>query len=274
MFKAPPTPKFLLCFDFDGTLLDHESDPQFHPAMADLLRELRKRGGAWAINTGRSLGQTVLGINQHLFVKPDYIISQECEIYRPGFFKEWTDFGSWNRNARKAHAGFVRKQEKFLHAVRAHVESHPGAIFLLGDLGEVGVVAEDDEQLDQICVFINQLMAHNPSIGYHRNGRYMRFSHAAYSKGTALRELGRLLNVPASRIFAAGDNYNDLSMLDPAIAGMIACPANGLDAIKQHVQKMGGFVASRCASEGMIEALHHFFKTPLPPAFSNPSLLA
>lgn len=274
MLKAPPSPNLLLCFDFDGTLLNHESDPQFHPAMADLLRDFRKSGGAWAINTGRSLSQTLQGIEQHLFVKPDYIIAQECEIYRPGFFREWTDFGSWNRNARKAHAGFINKQEKFLHAVRDHVETHPRAVFLLGDLGEVGIVAEDDAQLDQICIYVDQLMAHNTSVGYHRNGRYLRFSHAAYSKGTALRELGRLLNIPAERIFAAGDNYNDLSMLDPSIAGLLACPANALDPVKQHVQHHGGFIASRCASEGMLEALHHFFKAPLPPAFSNPTVMA
>jgi HAD superfamily hydrolase (TIGR01484 family) len=269
-----PPPSLILCFDFDGTLVNHESDPQFHPAMADVLREFRRRGAVWVVNTGRSLSQTLAGLAQHhIFLLPDFIIAQECELYRPGFFRAWRDYGSWNSRARKEHANFVSKHEKLLVAVRSHVATHPGAAFLLGNLGEVGVVARDDAQLDEICVLIDELCAREPEVGYHRNGRYLRFSHADYSKGSALRELGRLLNVPSERIFAAGDNYNDLSMLDLNIAGNLACPGNALEPIKQHVRASGGFVANRVASEGMLEALAHFFKAPMPafPAATVPS---
>ena len=59
--------------------------------------------------------------------------------------------------------------------------------------------------------------------------------------------------------FAAGDNYNDLTMLDTQVARMIACPANVLPPIKVHVREQGGFIANSIASTGMIEALQHFF---------------
>lgn len=260
---AKPAPSLLLCFDFDGTLVNHETDPQFHPALADMLRDLRRRGAVWVVNTGRSLSQTLEGIAQHnLFLLPDYIIAQECEIYRPGFFKAWTDFGSWNRHAHKAHDRFVSKHRKFLEQVRQHVQARGGAEFLMGDLGKVGVVAEDDAKMDEIGYYIDELLLREPEVGYHRNGRYLRFSHSAYSKGTALRELARLLHVPIQRIYAAGDNYNDLSMLDSRIAGCIACPSNALDPVKGHVQQHGGFVADFPASEGMMQALQHFFFKP------------
>jgi hydroxymethylpyrimidine pyrophosphatase-like HAD family hydrolase len=106
---------------------------------------------------------------------------------------------------------------------------------------------------------IEERRARQPDIGYHRNGRYLRFSHADFSKGTALRELGRLLKVPPNKIFAAGDNYNDLPMLDVRIAAHLACPSNALDPVKAHVRERGGFVSSRPASEGMMEALQSFF---------------
>ena len=257
---AKPPPSLLLCFDFDGTLVHHEGELAFHPGMGDMLRELRRRGAAWVVNTGRSLQQTLEGVSQHnLFMLPDYIIAQECEVYRPGFFRAWTDYGSWNRKARAAHEQFMSNHAAFIRDMREHVAGNTKAEFLLGNFGEVGIVAVDEPELDEICKVIEQRRARQPDIGYHRNGRYLRFSHADFSKGTALRELGRLLNVPRDRIFAAGDNYNDLPMLDVGIATNIACPSNALEPIKEHVRERGGFVATKPASEGMMEALQHFF---------------
>lgn len=258
---AKPPPNLLLCFDFDGTLINHEGEPHFHPGMGDMLRDFRKRGAAWVVNTGRSLSQTLEGLAQHhVFQLPDFIIARECEIYCPGFFKPWKDFGSWNKKARYAHEHFVTQHQAFLQEVRDHVLTHTKAEFLLGDLGNVGVVATDDAELDTICEFIALKSGGQRDIGYHRNGRYLRFSHTNYSKGTALRELARLIKVPTLRIFAAGDNYNDLSMLDRVVAGNIACPVNALEPVKEHVLSHGGFVASKPASEGMMQALDHFFK--------------
>jgi hypothetical protein len=48
-------------------------------------------------------------------------------------------------------------------------------------------------------------------------------------------------------------------MLDQAEAGNIACPVNALDAVKTHVETQGGYLASRVASEGMMESLQYFF---------------
>lgn len=256
---SKPTPNFLLCFDFDGTLVDHSGEPPFHPALADMLREFRRRGAAWLVNTGRGLNQTLEGIGQHsLFLLPDFIIAQECEIYRPGFFKPWKDFGSWNRRARKAHDHFVEKHRRYLAEVKEHVDATQ-AEFLMGDFGQVGIVAQDEPELDRICDYLETRSQQYPDVGYHRNGRYLRFSHKDFSKGSALRELGRLLKLPPQRIFAAGDNHNDLSMLDTRVAAHIACPSNALDPIKEHVTRQGGFVCSKPASEGMIEALEYFF---------------
>ncbi len=256
---AKPPPSLILSFDFDGTLVHHETDPPFHPALTDMLRDFRKQGAVWVVNTGRSLSQTLVGLGQHnIFMLPDYIIAQECEIYRPGFFKAWTAFGSWNRKASYAHDHFVEKHRVFLNEVKEHVSTRR-AEFLMGDLGQVGIVAEDDVELDEICRFMEDKLNAQKEVGYHRNGRYLRFSHAAYSKGTALRELARLLKVPAANVFAAGDNYNDLAMLDTGIAANIACPSNALDPVKEHVLAQGGFVATQPASEGMIQALQHFF---------------
>src|SRR3954466_15829557 len=141
---AKATPNLLLCFDFDGTLVNHEAAPAFHPELGELLREFRRKGAAWVVNTGRSLQQTLEGLNQHnVFLLPDYIIAQECQLYRPGFFRSWTDFGTWNRRARIAHDHFVEKHAAFLTAMREYVARNTKAEFLMGSFGEVGIVAVD-----------------------------------------------------------------------------------------------------------------------------------
>lgn len=257
---AKPRHTFILCFDFDGTMVHPESDPAFHPGLGQMIQQLRNLGAAWVINTGRSLQQTLQGLGQHgIFMKPDFIIAQECEIYKPGLIAEWKDFGSWNRDARRAHERFMRDHRPSLDAIRNLVETKTSASFLEGDFGQVGIVASSDAELDGICEYIDAHTREFPEIGYHRNGIYLRFSHSGYSKGSALGELARLLDLDASRCFAAGDNYNDLSMLDTRYARQIACPGNALPPIKEVVQRRGGFVASKTASEGMIEALGHYF---------------
>jgi hydroxymethylpyrimidine pyrophosphatase-like HAD family hydrolase len=258
---AAPQYRFILSFDFDGTLVHPEgSQFRFHPGMGEMLRQLQGQGAALVINTGRSLSQTLTGIGQYgMFIKPDFIIAQECEIYKPGWFSQWVDFGPWNKQARKAHQRFMKQHQTFLDDIRCLVETQTKGQFLTGDLGEVGIVAHSDEELDEVCQHIEQYSARQPDIGYHRNGIYLRFSHAGYSKGSALAELARLLGLSSAQCFAAGDNYNDLSMLDPRIAQMIACPGNALPAIKAHVQRHGGYVAQSEASTGMMEALTHYF---------------
>lgn len=252
--------RFILCFDFDGTLVHPEGEFRFHPALGDMIRGLRQQGAAWVINTGRSLGQTLQGLAQYgIFQDPDFIIAQECEVYKPGFFSSWTDFGPWNRHARKAHERFLRENRSFLADIKKHVEQQTRGEYMEGDLGQVGIVAHSEEELDQVCAVIEEHRRSAPEVGYHRNGIYLRFSHAAYSKGTALGELCRLLELTSNDCFAAGDNHNDLSMLDSRFARMIACPGNALEPIKHHVRNQGGFVANGVASNGMIEALRHFF---------------
>lgn len=257
---AIPKHRFILCFDFDGTLVHPEREPVFHPGLGQMIKLLRGQGAAWVINTGRSLGQTLEGLVQNgIFMEPDFIIAQESDIYKPGFFSRWTDYGSWNRLARRAQERFAKDHQAALQEIRRMVETQTKASFITGSEGDMGIVGTSDLEMDGICAYIETHARQFPDIGYHRNGIYLRFSHSGYSKGTALSELARLLGLDASACFAAGDNFNDLSMLDPRYARMIACPGNALEPVKQIVQSKGGFIASRVASEGMMEALTHFF---------------
>jgi hypothetical protein len=56
-------------------------------------------------------------------------------------------------------------------------------------------------------------------------------------------------------VFAAGDHFNDLSMLSEVVAGEVACPANAIAEVKSVVSRLGGFVAERAGGLGIADAL-------------------
>jgi hydroxymethylpyrimidine pyrophosphatase-like HAD family hydrolase len=113
--------------------------------------------------------------------------------------------------------------------------------------------------MDAICRFIETKRFQFPDFGYQRNSIYLRFCHSAYDKGVALGELQRLTGISSEETFAAGDNFNDLPMLNLAFARFLACPSNALEDVKAAVRKQGGFVASEDSGFGICEALRHFF---------------
>ena len=110
-----------------------------------------------------------------------------------------------------------------------------------------------------ICEWIDQAAPAWPDLGYQRNSIWLRFTHQAYHKGSALQEVRRLLNLGPEFTFAAGDNFNDLSMLQHSVAHGIASPANAIPEVAAHVASLGGYLSSEDSTLGMVDALHHYF---------------
>jgi HAD superfamily hydrolase (TIGR01484 family) len=249
----------ILCFDFDGTLVEHGGEPEFHPELRERLREFRARGAFFVINTGRTLRETLQGINNHgLLLMPDYIVAAERDIYeyRNG---NWRDFGKWNKTARKTHDLFLKEHARFFSHLTNQLHLYTKARFIQDDHGDTGVVSSHEEEMDGIVGYLEEHRERLPGLGWQRNGIYLRFMHRDHNKGSALRELGRMVGSSPQLTFSAGDNFNDLSMLQPVVAGHIACPSNAIPEVKEQVLGHGGFLASRPASQGMIEALDHYY---------------
>ncbi|VDG25867.1 Cof-type HAD-IIB family hydrolase [Lactiplantibacillus mudanjiangensis] len=62
------------------------------------------------------------------------------------------------------------------------------------------------------------------------SGRYVEFNQAGVDKGSASVQLGQLLGIQPSEIIAAGDNSNDLPMLNAV--GLPVSVANGIESVK------------------------------------------
>jgi len=124
----------------------------------------------------------------------------------------------------------------------------------------VGIKAADDEEMDRFIAYLHAARAPDSLFHYQRNTIFLRFCHAHYSKGAALGELCRLTGIEPAETFTAGDHHNDLSMLDGRFARWPAAPGNAIDEVKAAVRNAGGYIATARCSEGVLEALRHFFE--------------
>ncbi len=249
----------LLSTDFDGTLVDHFSTPPAVPALFELLRELRGRGVQWAVNTGRELVHIEEGLREFSFpIEPDFVLTAEREVFHRGPDGRWRDYGDWNARCYLAHEALYAEAKPFLQDIQGYlqrdVEAHP--IYEGGRM--IGLAASSETEMDRVCQFLDRERVRVPGFHYQRNTVYVRFCHEDYSKGTALSELGRLIGVPREHIFAVGDHFNDLPMLDGVHAHFVACPGNAVAEVKKQVRQSGGYVAEAEYSGGVVEALRYF----------------
>ena len=250
----------LISTDFDGTLVEHDRRPAVTPELFLALRELRERGVQWAVNTGRTLGHMQEGLTAEFGfpIQPDYALVEERDIYRRGADGKWEPFGDWNERGEAHHAELFRMAGPLLGEVLAFLERFDGAT-AIHDRGRfVGAVTRTNEDMDRLCHFLDGVRERLRVFSYQRNTIYVRFCHEAYSKGTALGELARMLGIPSDAVFAAGDHHNDIPMLDGSFARWVMCPANACEEVKLTVRTAGGYLAQGIASAGVVEALRHF----------------
>mgnify|MGYP000058561255 FL=1 len=260
-FTEADSPRWLLSFDFDGTLVDPDEDPAVSADFFELMKEMRSaHKSCWGINTGRSLMQAVQGLIDARFpILPDYIIAREREIYLPNKFGRWVGNEDWNKRCEREHHKLFRQCRKVLKGLKQWVEDETAAVWGIQKEEPAGIVASTASEMDMIVRKIDGEIESKTSLSYQRNGIYLRFSHKHFHKGTAMLEVARLMGLSKQHAFAVGDSHNDLDMLDPEMAEMLACPANACPEVKLQVARVGGYVATRKASRGVVDALRAHF---------------
>ena len=251
----------VLAFDFDGTLHDPAGTPPVPTEFFELLQRLRHAQPlAWGINTGRSLPQMVEGFSEsHFPLLPDWVVAREREIYFSGSGGCWRPLARWNRSCDKQLHRLFKRTRKLLRDIRHLVEQSTGAQWIAIDAEPAGILARTDEEMEWIVGKLQGLASAEPLLSWQRNSIYLRFGHRDFQKGSSLSEVARQYALDASACFCIGDSHNDLEMLDPRHARMVACPGNALADVRHRVAAVGGYQAQALHGAGVIEALQHFF---------------
>jgi hydroxymethylpyrimidine pyrophosphatase-like HAD family hydrolase len=251
----------LLSTDFDGTLIAIGSQGRCSPGFAAALDQHKRSDGLWAINTGRSLDHAIEGIKGFdAPVVPDFLLTNEREIFRRTARGHWTPYGDWNSISRRRHRELFDQALEVLAVVERLAQESGHITILYENELPAGLVTSSEDVMERVASSIQNEASRVPDFSFQRNTIYLRFCHRDYHKGSALGELCRLERIEAREVFAAGDHFNDLSMLDGSYAKMTACPANAIQPVKELVRHSQGYIAQNCWADGVAEALDFFGK--------------
>ncbi|HAB15298.1 MAG TPA: HAD hydrolase family protein [Verrucomicrobiota bacterium] len=248
----------LISTDFDGTIHEDFAHAPVPEAFQNRVAALQARGVIWVINTGRDLASLMESIGRaHMRVLPDFAVTVEREIYRHvrGHYEA---VEPWHTNCIRAHTGLFSDYAGELAELFSMLEAKYDATFYNDSWSPVCVIARTNGQMDAIQQELDTFCAAVPDLAPVRNDVYLRLSHRRYSKGTALQEIQRLLELRPEQTFAAGDHLNDLPMLRREVAHWLVTPYNGLPRVKAQVEGEGGFLALQSCAAGVLEGLDRF----------------
>lgn len=258
----------LISTDFDGTIYDGSAPDPVDRGLVEHLEAARTGGAVWVINTGR-LCPDVLQILASVGLEsaPDFIVSVERNIHRRKG-SNYEEHSSWNRACRDDHAALFEAAKPGVSRIRQRIEAELDAVLYQDEWSPLSIIAKSPEDADTIHRWTLEECARVTDLRVVRNTQYFRFGHAGYSKGTALGEIARLLGLSPAEIFAAGDHYNDLPMLDGVHARHVAAPSNAIPEVKDAVRCAGGHVSRHPCGRGVLDALRRLDKasrkTPAP----------
>ncbi len=245
----------LISTDFDGTIYAEFEQPPVPQRLQQLLRDLQAQGTRWVINTGRDLTSLMETLARaRLGVRPDYLVLVEREIYlHQGH--QYVPLESWNQRCHDAHAQLFARVRPDVPRLTAWIDERFDADVYEDPWSPLCLIARTNPDADAIESFLLDYCRTVPELTLMRNDVYARFSHADFSKGTALREIARHAGVDRTGIFAVGDHFNDLPMLDLAVAAHLAAPGNAMPEVKAAVSRQGGYVCQAARGDGVAEAL-------------------
>lgn len=251
-------PLRLISSDFDGTLIGDTTE-KCSTRLAAALEAHHDAGGVWAVNTGRSLHHAIEGLRRFASpVEPDFLLTNEREVYRWDGTSAWLAHGDWNRRCEERHDELFETAMEVFSIFEDLAQKNSGLRLIYERKRPVGLVAETEILLEALIAEIDSAAGRHVDFCYQRNSIYLRFCHRDYHKGSALQELCRLEGIGADEVFAIGDHYNDIPMLDGGPAAMTACPANAIGPVKETVRRSTGYLASLPWADGVAEALDFY----------------
>lgn len=248
----------LLSTDFDGTLIGFGGDGRCCGAFAEVLNEHRRLRGLWVVNTGRNLEFAIEGLARFGGpAAPDFLVTNERDIFRRTGAGKWEAHEEWNAECARRHDELFETRADIFREIARMTAIWKGLQLIEEDGRPAGLVAENEGIMAEVVTALAELARDAPEFSYQRNTIYLRFCHIAYDKGSALAELASLEGIPAEKIFAAGDHFNDLPMLTGLVAAHVACPANAIDEVKDVVRGAGGYISQYEHGEGVADAILH-----------------
>ncbi|MCR5655396.1 MAG: Cof-type HAD-IIB family hydrolase [Lachnospiraceae bacterium] len=241
----------ILFTDMDETLLT--TDKKISRAVYDAVWDFIGEGGSFVLSSGRPLNSIIETRDRlELPVKGTYIISYngalvyDCDAHRPilehllspGQVRGLQDLAkemSIHVHTYRDEVILTPEEDEELHYYRRIIKL---PFEVTPDLSEgiaggayklLGIELKDHDRLDRFRERIEAGFDHEIA-AFYSNPNYLEICLSKVSKGNAVRFLCDYLHCDIKHTLAAGDQYNDISMLEEAGIGFAMC--NGIDALK------------------------------------------
>jgi len=248
----------LIVCDFDGTIIGRQDEHILFERFRDQLRRLKEeKGTLWAVSTGRSSDSfwRCFGPISLFGMEPDVVITRHAYITGGRLGRTWRHV-LWNLRIHylllltRARIRFTLRN--WLHEITDGIRgAHP--IALTED--RLCVRFDTREACDVAVDMLNGLAAENRHLMVFKYLNEVDVRSVPFTKGLAVAELARHLGIAPGQILVIGNGHNDLSMMQPDVAGMVGCPMNSEAEVMEHVHRVGGHIAGRPSLEGVIETI-------------------
>lgn len=260
--------------DLDETLLDDEKNVSAKDL--ETIHKIRKQGIHFIPATGRpfySLKQTLKDLD--LYQEQDLTISYNGGMIHQNHNLKPLILHHLNHGLVSFLFDFGQKENVTMHVYvedltytfnmndeeRHHCRNFPGfkenketsLDFLKGTpILKILFQNLDLDYLRHLEQKLPQKIKDQLEISYSSN-RYLEFNPKGISKGMAVQEVSKTLNIPIENILTIGDNLNDLSMIQ--ISGKSAAPKNAVEQIK----KSADYISPYTYNESCItDIIKHF----------------
>ncbi|MFT3983896.1 MAG: Cof-type HAD-IIB family hydrolase [Lachnospiraceae bacterium] len=247
------TDKKILFTDLDGTLLN--SKKEISPANLDAIKKMTTQGHKFVIATGRPIQSALRIAQDYGFITPGFYIASYnggliYDCYEKETIQKYTVPLPYVRHL------FDEAHKAGLHChtySRSHVISEHQTAALdhyTKHIGMPGLVVDDvlsalvEEPVKLIVISLDgreKLTAFRDSLAPWADGklfstfssdRLLEYANPSSTKGCAVRFLCEYFDIPIENAIAAGDEENDITMIDAAGIGVVM--QNGTVSTKQH----------------------------------------
>lgn len=226
--------RHIIALDLDGTVLDHDPDPQVEliaPDLAEAIRALHRAGHEVVVSTGRSVDST-LPVVEELRIQPEWVICCNGAVtlkrdpladraYRREYVEAFDPTEVLQRiRTHLVSAAFAleRPDGTFLFTEEIPAGTLPSTQKrvrfeeLLGVQTTRVVVFSPDHHLQEFLDVVQSMGLDNVaySVGY---TSWLDIAPFGVTKASALEVVAAQVGIDRSRVFAAGDGQNDIDML-------------------------------------------------------------
>ncbi len=246
---------WLIALDYDGTLRSETGVP-VPPSFFELMAQWRPLGVRWGINTGRSMPYLLGELLPLLPFLPDFLCTCERYVHMADARGKLRAARLHNQRCLRDNLALRQRCQPMVQAAMEELRRvQPELAWEFAVDDPLSVEAVDADTMESMLPSLRRLEASLPGAAMQRAGRYLRFSDARYSKGSALAYVARAWRVPGECLAIVGDGHNDLGAFRLFPSAFCAAPAGAHPEVVDYLRAQGGYV-SPCA--GVEDSLRHW----------------